>query len=233
MKSVPIRPVDAIAVTDQDPVRTLGRSGVGQRLKSVRSVASRQRSALSRGTHHRNGADGCSAMILIQPSPPAPTRESRLTAGQVRVRAGGGPMRFYNRQHPYYCGIDWHVKTMYVCMLDGAGQVLVHRHVSATPIAFLEIVTPYRTGLVVAAECMFTVLAGGRVRGRSPPPWRSAATGLRLPVGHAVHARPSPSALASGAEARRAPGPPRESRRRRRALPRSQCAQAPRASTWP
>lgn len=31
-------------------------------------------------------------------------------------------MRFYNRQHQYYCGIDLHVKTMYVCILDGAGQ---------------------------------------------------------------------------------------------------------------
>ena len=35
-------------------------------------------------------------------------------------------MRFYNRQHRYYCGIDLHVKTMYVCILDGTGQVLVH-----------------------------------------------------------------------------------------------------------
>jgi hypothetical protein len=24
-------------------------------------------------------------------------------------------MRFYNRQHRHYCGIDLHVKTMYVC----------------------------------------------------------------------------------------------------------------------
>jgi transposase len=45
---------------------------------------------------------------------------------------------------------------MYVCILDGAGQVLVHRNVSATPEAFLEIVAPYRDDLVVAAECMFT-----------------------------------------------------------------------------
>ena len=65
-------------------------------------------------------------------------------------------MRFYNRQHTYYCGIDWHVKTMYVCILDGAGQVLVHRNVPSTPAACLEEVAPYREGLVVAAECMFT-----------------------------------------------------------------------------
>ena len=65
-------------------------------------------------------------------------------------------MRFYNRQHRNYCGIDLHVKTMYVCILDGAGQVLVHRNVKSTAEAFLEIVTPYRDDLVVAAECMFT-----------------------------------------------------------------------------
>jgi transposase len=65
-------------------------------------------------------------------------------------------MRFYNRQHRYYCGIDLHVKTMYVCILDAAGQVLVHRNVKSTPAAFLESVAPYREDLVVAAECMFT-----------------------------------------------------------------------------
>src|SRR6266516_3627010 len=65
-------------------------------------------------------------------------------------------MRFYNRPHTYYCGIDLHVKTMYVCILDGTGQVLVHRNVPSTPVAFLEVVAPYRDGLVVAVECMFT-----------------------------------------------------------------------------
>ena len=65
-------------------------------------------------------------------------------------------MRFYNRQHTDYCGIDLHVKTRYGCVLDGAGQVLIHRNVPATPTAFLKIVKPYREDLVVAAECMFT-----------------------------------------------------------------------------
>ena len=65
-------------------------------------------------------------------------------------------MRFCNRQHRHYCGIDLHVKTMYICILDSAGQVLVHRNAKSTPEAFLEIVAPYREDLVVAAECMFT-----------------------------------------------------------------------------
>src|SRR5436309_14299218 len=86
-------------------------------------------------------------------------------------------MRFYNRQLTYYCGIDLHVKTMYVCILDGTGQVLVHRNVPSTPAAFLEIVAPYRSGLVVAVECMFTWY------------WVAdlcAAEGVTFVVGHAL-----------------------------------------------
>jgi predicted NBD/HSP70 family sugar kinase len=51
-------------------------------------------------------------------------------------------MRFYNRQHRHYCGIDLHVKSMYVCILDATGQVLVHRNVPSTPEAFLETLGP-------------------------------------------------------------------------------------------
>ena len=65
-------------------------------------------------------------------------------------------MRFYNRQHMYYCGIDLHVKTLYVYILDGTGQVLVHRNLPSTPAAFLAVVAPYRDGVAVAVECMFT-----------------------------------------------------------------------------
>jgi hypothetical protein len=60
--------------------------------------------------------------------------------------------------------MDLHVKTMYVCILDSAGQVRVHPNVKSTPEAFLEIVAPYRDDLVVAAECMFT--PGGSSRDR-------------------------------------------------------------------
>ena len=86
-------------------------------------------------------------------------------------------MRFYNRQHHHYCGIDLHVKTMYVCILDAAGQVLVHRNVKSTPEALLEIVAPYREDLVVAAECMFTWY------------WLAdlcAAEGIAFVLGHAL-----------------------------------------------
>ncbi len=57
-----------------------------------------------------------------------------------------------------YCRIDLHVKTMSVCILDTTGQVLMHRNVPSTPAAFLEVVGPYRTDLVVAAEGITFVL---------------------------------------------------------------------------
>ena len=86
-------------------------------------------------------------------------------------------MRFYNRQHRHYCGIDLHVKTMYVCIIDAAGQVLVHRNMKSTPEAFLATVAPYREDLVVAAECMFTWYWLADV---------CAAEGLPFVLGHAL-----------------------------------------------
>ena len=86
-------------------------------------------------------------------------------------------MRFYNRQHRHYCGIDLHVKTMYVCILDGVGQVLLHQNMPATPAAFLEAVAPYREDLVVAAECMFTWYWLADV---------CAAEGIAFVLGHAL-----------------------------------------------
>jgi len=65
-------------------------------------------------------------------------------------------MRFYTNQHRHYCGIDLHARTMYVCILGQAGEVLVHPDVKAGPEAFLQVIAPYREDLVVAVECIFT-----------------------------------------------------------------------------
>jgi len=86
-------------------------------------------------------------------------------------------MRFYSRPHQYYCGIDLHVKTMYICILDAAGQVLVHRTVPSAPAALLEVIAPCRTNLVVAVECMFTWYWLADV---------CAAEGITFVLGHAL-----------------------------------------------
>ena len=65
-------------------------------------------------------------------------------------------MRFYTGRHRYYCGIDLHARTMYVCILEhDSGDVLLHRNLRCDPELFLETVAPYRDGLVVATECIF------------------------------------------------------------------------------
>ena len=65
-------------------------------------------------------------------------------------------MRFYNTQHPFYCGIDLHARAMYVCILNQAGETLLHHNMKTTPEAFLKVIAPYRPDIVVAVECMFT-----------------------------------------------------------------------------
>jgi transposase len=65
-------------------------------------------------------------------------------------------MRFYTTQHPFYCGIDLHARAMYVCILNQAGETLLHRNMKTTPEAFLKVIAPYRPHIVVAVECMFT-----------------------------------------------------------------------------
>jgi transposase len=65
-------------------------------------------------------------------------------------------MRFYTESHHHYGGIDLHAKTLYLCILDREGQVLLHQNVKSRPEAFLAAVAPYREDLVVAVECMFT-----------------------------------------------------------------------------
>jgi transposase len=65
-------------------------------------------------------------------------------------------MRCYTQQHKLYCGIDWHARTMDVCILDQAGEIALHRHMKASPEAFLKAMAPYRDELVVAVACLFT-----------------------------------------------------------------------------
>jgi len=61
-----------------------------------------------------------------------------------------------SKQHPFYCGIDLHARTLYVCILTQEGEILFHRQVKASPEALLKILTPYRDGVMIAVECMFT-----------------------------------------------------------------------------
>ena len=65
-------------------------------------------------------------------------------------------MRFYTKQHRYYCGIDLHARSMYVCILDPQGKILLHRNMPCAPELFLKAVAPYQEDMAVAVECIFT-----------------------------------------------------------------------------
>ena len=64
-------------------------------------------------------------------------------------------MRFYNKPHAHYCGIDLHAKTLYLCILDRDGEVVLHKNIKSRPETFMAAIEPFREDLVVSAECVF------------------------------------------------------------------------------
>ena len=96
-------------------------------------------------------------------------------------------MQFYTGQHQHYCGIDLHAATMYVCILDAAGEIRVHRNVKSSPKALLDVVAPFRDGLVVVAE---TPVSNGKVLAELA----IQACGSLNPCNVAFASSPSPSA---------------------------------------
>jgi len=65
-------------------------------------------------------------------------------------------MRFYTKQHKFYCGIDLHTNKMYLCILDETGEIKLHRNLITDREVFLKAIHPFREDIVVAVECMFT-----------------------------------------------------------------------------
>ena len=66
------------------------------------------------------------------------------------------PMKHYQKEHKYYCGIDLHAKSLYICILDCKGKKRVHRNVKANPQSLFKAIEKYLDDLVIAVECMFT-----------------------------------------------------------------------------
>lgn len=65
-------------------------------------------------------------------------------------------MRFYTRQHRYYCGIDLHARTMYACVLDEKGEIVAQKKLCCDPGTFLTFLRSFRPDVAVAVECIFT-----------------------------------------------------------------------------
>ncbi|MCP4338528.1 MAG: IS110 family transposase, partial [Desulfobulbaceae bacterium] len=49
-------------------------------------------------------------------------------------------MRFYTNSHPYYCGIDLHARTLYVCIIDDKSDTLIHKEIKAKPEPLLKLI---------------------------------------------------------------------------------------------
>ena len=65
-------------------------------------------------------------------------------------------MRYYTGQHQYYCGVDLHARTMYLCIVNQADEILSHREIPTKAELFLDKLSPYREDVVVSVECIFT-----------------------------------------------------------------------------
>lgn len=65
-------------------------------------------------------------------------------------------MRFFTDSHQFYCGVDLHARSMYLCILDQQGRVRLHRNLPAEPEPFLDAIEQFREDIVVGVECIFT-----------------------------------------------------------------------------
>jgi transposase len=63
-------------------------------------------------------------------------------------------MRFHQPQTRFYCGVDLHARSMYICVVDRQGKKLLHCNLRCDRKRFLKLVAPYTKSLTVAAECV-------------------------------------------------------------------------------
>ncbi len=63
-------------------------------------------------------------------------------------------MNFYTNIHPYYCGIDLHARSLYVCILKQDGSTIVHKEIPANPDMLRQLLELYIGNIVVGVECM-------------------------------------------------------------------------------
>jgi hypothetical protein len=101
-------------------------------------------------------AVGCTPLRMIEASPTADPGGMLALGKKPFTNEEETSMRFYTDQHPLYCRIDWHARSLYVGVWSHEDEILLHRHMKAAPEPFLKAVAPSREGLVVAVECLFT-----------------------------------------------------------------------------
>ena len=65
-------------------------------------------------------------------------------------------MRFYSEKHRYYCGIDLHTKTMFICIIDEDGKILFHKNAPVNAEILMQIIEPFLPDIAICVECIFT-----------------------------------------------------------------------------
>ncbi len=65
-------------------------------------------------------------------------------------------MRFYTETRQYYCGIDLHAKTMYLCIINDAGETVLHRNMKTQADTLAKAIKPFQEDIVISVECLFT-----------------------------------------------------------------------------
>lgn len=63
-------------------------------------------------------------------------------------------MRDYTEQHKGYCGVDLHARTMYLCIVNQADEILYHKEIPTHADLFLDKLAPSREEVVVCVECV-------------------------------------------------------------------------------
>src|SRR4051812_20024971 len=79
---------------------------------------------------------------------------SQHGAGSDPTQPKESMMRFYTKQHQFYCGIDLHARLLAICIVDQAGVVVCRTQIPADKTTLLETLAPFRSDVVVAVECL-------------------------------------------------------------------------------
>ncbi len=64
-------------------------------------------------------------------------------------------MRFYTKQHLYYCGVDSHARSMFICIIDNRGDTFAHKNIPANRDRFCKANAPYREDIGMTVQVQF------------------------------------------------------------------------------
>jgi hypothetical protein len=87
-------------------------------------------------------------------------------------------MQFYTKQHQTYCGIDMHARTMYVCILNQAGEILVHQNMKASPDMLLR---GYPETVLAKKAALLDSWRISHLQRSAPTCWEMASLGRGIP----------------------------------------------------